>query len=444
VSSRSTLDDAYAVYWKEMRSLARDRHTLIYSLFLPLFLYPFLIWAVIQIITYVRALEERVHSRVVLIDSSGADTLSTFLGGKQNLRLIDPPSVVSRDLTQDALRKEAGEWVRSRHTDAVVFVWAKEDGEAEGSAGDGTGTELTRALRALVVYSAAESPSRQAKERLETALSEYRRERLIAAAFSVGQDEEFLEPIALEEKDLSTRQEFAKYVASLILPLVMIVMTAMGAFYPALDATVGEKERGTLETTLVSPARPLAVAMGKYLAVVTCSFTAFLLNFVSMLLALSRLRFQLKLQGFVLSSGSIFLILGAAVLLAFLLSALMMLLGFLAKTFKEGQSYVTPIYLLSVLPAIATAAPEITLTPGLATIPVVNVALLFREALRGEYHWPGILITLSVSVVTAGVALFAAARLLRREEVRTGGEFSVRDILRWVFGRATRARGVSR
>jgi sodium transport system permease protein len=442
VRSRSTLDDAHTVYWKEMRSLARDRHTLIYSLFLPLFLYPFLIWAVIQIITYVRALEERVHSRVVLIDSSGADTLSTFLGGKRNLRLIDPPSVVSRDLAQDALRKEAGEWVRSRHTDAVVFVWAKEDGEAEEAGG--VGPELTRALRALVVYSAAESPSRQAKERLETALSEYRRERLIAAAFSAGQDEEFLEPIALEEKDLSTRQEFAKYVASLILPLVMIVMTAMGAFYPALDATVGEKERGTLETTLVSPARPLAVAMGKYLAVVTCSFTAFLLNFVSMLLALSRLRFQLKLQGFVLSSGSIFLILGAAVLLAFLLSALMMLLGFLAKTFKEGQSYVTPIYLLSVLPAIATAAPEITLTPGLATIPVVNVALLFREALRGEYHWPGILITFSVSAVTAGVALFAAARLLRREEVRTGGEFSVRDILRWIFGRATRARGVSR
>ena len=38
-------------------------------------------------------------------------------------------------------------------------------------------------------------------------------------------------------------------------------------------------------------------------------------------------------------------------------------------------------------------------------------------------------------------ALFAATRLLRREEVRTGGEFSLRDVLGWVFGGTARARG---
>jgi sodium transport system permease protein len=447
MSRRSVIDDATAVYVKEMRSLARDRHTVIYTLFLPLFLYPFLIWAIIQVLTYVRALEERVHSRVVLLDSSGEDMLATFLAGKSNLRLIDPPGLLPGDETgpapgPDALEEEAAEWVRSGSADAVVIVSAEDVGDDMEAGEGGRGLELARGLRARILHDAAETPSRQARERLETAFAEYRRERLVATARAIGKDEAFLETIAVEERDLSTRQEFAKYVTSLILPLVMIVMTAMGAFYPALDATVGEKERGTLETTLVSPTRPLAVALGKYVAVVTCSFIAFFLNFLSMLLALSRLKLQLRLEGFELGTRSILIILGAALLLASLLSALMMLLGFLAKTFKEGQTYVTPIYLLTVLPAIATAAPDVTLNPGLALIPIVNIALLFREALRGEFHLPGILITLAVSTLVSAVALAAAARILRREEVRTGGDFSLRDVCRWALGRANRAPGV--
>ena len=289
-------------------------------------------------------------------------------------------------------------------------------------------------LVARILHDGASETSRRARERVEKALEKHRRERLAGAARGVGETEAFLDALHVEESDVSTRQELAKYMASLILPLLMIVMTALGALYPALDSTVGEKERGTLETTLLSPVSRSSIVLGKYLAVVTFSFLSFFLNFLSMMLTLSHLKSQLKLEGFSIGIGSSLVIVAAAILLAFFLGAIMMALGFLARTFKEGQSYVTPVYLFSVFPVIATSSPDIVLTPLLSVIPVVNISLLFREALQTKLDPLGVTLTFAASAFYALLALAAAARLLRHEAYRTGSGFGPRAALSSLVG----------
>ncbi len=58
------------------------------------------------------------------------------------------------------------------------------------------------------------------------------------------------------------------------------MMSLTGAFYPAIDLCAGEKERGTMETLLISPASRAEIVLGKFLTVVLASMMTALLNLV--------------------------------------------------------------------------------------------------------------------------------------------------------------------
>ena len=81
-------------------------------------------------------------------------------------------------------------------------------------------------------------------------------------------------------------------------------------------------------------------------------------------------------------------ILLVTVLLALFVAAGMMILASFARTFKEGQSLVSPFYISVFMPVMFLQVPGLELTPALALVPVVNVALVFREAVAGVFRWP--------------------------------------------------------
>lgn len=405
------LPSAWIVYRKELRSLGRDRHTLIYSVLLPVFLYPILVWGAIQILAYLRGVEAKLESTVLVLDTSSAGEFSTLLAGNPALTAVQPVGG-KEPLTET----EARERVDSGEVDAAVTLSADPSGGGE--------------QKARILFRSSRDLSLHAKEGLESVLEDYRKEQLLRAVQEVGESGTFLEVLEVQAEDLSTRREVTNYVVSLVLPLLMVLMTAMGALYPALDSSVGEKERGTLESTLSSPTGRFSMIAGKYGAVVTFSLLAFALNFASMGFTLSHLRSQVNLEEMSLGWSSIAIILLAAFLLAALLSALMMFLGFLARSFKEGQAYVMPVYVLSVIPAVASASPETTLTPTLSWIPVVNISLLFREALNGRFPMASIGLTLVFSTIYVLLALLCAARLLRQESFTVGEGLPLRKALR--------------
>src|SRR2546422_7387494 len=58
--------------------------------------------------------------------------------------------------------------------------------------------------------------------------------------------------------------------------------TLAGALYPAVDLCAGEKERGTMETLLISPAGREEIVLGKFLTIWVFSAGTALLNLLSM------------------------------------------------------------------------------------------------------------------------------------------------------------------
>ena len=153
------------------------------------------------------------------------------------------------------------------------------------------------------------------------------------------------------------------------------MMSLTGAFYPAIDLCAGEKERGTMETLLISPASRAEIVLGKFFTVLLASIMTAMLNLVSMGLTGWQLARNVgamaasaaasgggarRLEGMMTahpsrrSSGSSLLLIPLAVFF----SAICLSLAVLARSMKEGQYYMTPLYIVCI-PLIF-----VTLMPG--------------------------------------------------------------------------------
>src|SRR6185295_6092182 len=120
-----------------------------------------------------------------------------------------------------------------------------------------------------VVYDETREPSSQARERID---------RLLSSALPAQCQPTY----AVTDRSIAPGAKVGGYILSKILPLVVVVMVMLGAFYPAIDITAGERERGTLETTLSAPIARAALMTGKVVAVATLATISGVLNLASM------------------------------------------------------------------------------------------------------------------------------------------------------------------
>jgi sodium transport system permease protein len=408
----SAFRELRTLFVREVKHMLRDRHTMIYTVAIPLFFYPFTLFAVLQSVTVIRGWKDQ-HVSTVLFDTSQSEPLmQRLLENDAKLRLL-PTDSPERDgkKTPDHYR----ELLIDKTVDAVLSLSRRARVNA-GNPEDSVGS-----VQAEIFYSSVRDNSVAAKSRLEASLISLRESLLTLKVQDLDQGEGFLEVINVEQNDFASGERKANFVLSLILPLLMVVIIVMGAFYPALDATAGERERRTLETTLIAPVSRRSIVVAKYLAVCAMAMLAFLLNFASMTFSLKHVLVQINVQSFRIPWTSMVIVTLAATVLAGLVTALLLLLAFRARSFKEGQSYMSPVYLIAVLPVALTFSPDVELNSTLASIPIVNVTLVFREVLQSRFDWPLIVQALCFSCAYSTLAIYLSAKFVSSEKFLLGG-----------------------
>ncbi len=397
------------IYRKDLVETLRDRRALFTTLVLPLVLYPLLFTAIGTFTSNKRQEIASQPARIVVWGPVPERAVQAVL--KENATLVErlpgvPPSSVER----------AQKAVADKTVDVVLVT-------PEGPAGP-----------SVVVKVYADSTQLESEAMQERVLKVLRRheaalleERMVA----LGQPAISARPLVVEEEDLSSSARRAASLVGSILPYMVLVLLASAAFYSAIDLTAGEKERGTLQTLLTAPVHALEVVAGKYLAVVTMTLVAALANIVSLGLAIGRI---LAGEGGQAQGGfhmgprvglTLFLTLLPA---ALLLSALYIAVGVMARTYKEGQSYLMPLLFLVVFAALGSTLPGVELTPALALVPLTNVALLMRELLSGRATlFLGTEVVIS-SFAYAAMGVVLAARVFETEQVLLSGEKPWKDI----------------
>ncbi len=208
---------------------------------------------------------------------------------------------------------------------------------------------------------------------------------------------------------------------------MVILLCFTGAMYPAMDLTAGEKERGTMETILSSPISRGDLVLGKFSLVLNASLATAALSVISMGVSFwfaQHFKFldfgdtsdpnTLQIKIGLSAALSVFLM---ALPIAVLFSAALLTISLFAKTYKEAQSYLTPMTFLVIIPAVAAMLPGVELTPKLALVPILNVSLLCKELVASTYHWHYIAIIFASTCVYAAAALFIAIKMFQRESV---------------------------
>ena len=133
-----------------------------------------------------------------------------------------------------------------------------------------------------IKYNSVDEPSQITYLRLKEVLSRWRKSIVAGRLKRDQKTESYAEPIQVKAEDVATASEVGGSIWSRLFPFLLVMMSLTGAFYPAIDLCAGEKERGTMETLLISPASRAEIVLGKFLTVMLASVTTALLNLVSM------------------------------------------------------------------------------------------------------------------------------------------------------------------
>ncbi len=181
----------------------------------------------------------------------------------------------------------------------------------------------------------------------------------------------------------------------------------------------GEKERGTLETILVSAARRIELVIGKYLTIITISTITVFLNLFSMFFSFKHLISQsgVDTSGIQLPISSFALILVAMIPLVTLLAAVLLSISTYARNIKEAQSYQMPIIFGGMMLAMISMLPGFELTAGFSLIPIINFALLFKNIMMGSINPYYFFLVIGSTIVLDIIAIALSIYLFNKESV---------------------------
>jgi sodium transport system permease protein len=394
------------LYWREVRAALRERTIVINNILIPIFLYPFLLWAAFSGLMFVMGQTEALQSRVIVRDwPKGHAALRHKLETSSHFQLVEsqePMATLERKISEGL---------------ADVLV------EFEPARGEGA--SLAGNFEVRLTYNQSKERSAEARDRVKAIVDQYRSDWLKREARRLGVEAASWQGFTISSRNVASKKQMGAFVLGLLAPVIFVVMVAMGCFYPAVDALAGERERNTWETLMSCAASRLSIVTAKYLYVVTFGGAAGLLNLLAVVLTLRPVFAPLfKHAGQTIECtiplGAIPVAMVAAMLLAGFVGVGMLMFASFAHTFKEGQAMVTPFYMLILVPVMFVQAPGLSFSLPLACVPVVNVTLMVRESFSGHFLWLQMLITLTFSVGLIAVCLRLAAFILRFEDVVMG------------------------
>ncbi len=391
----------WTLYRKELMELLRDRKTLFFAIAMPLLIFP-LLFGVVGYVTANQLKKAQSEELTIALSRPVAEVVQA-IEGADNLRLVE-------GLDLDDIRAV----IKSEQADVVIVI-PDDHGEK---------TRQMQQSQWQVHYDAASI--NKVMDRVTDALSGMTDGLKTDYAQRLGIDAErrtaLLEPVLLEKVSVADQRESVGQALGGFLPYLLFFTCLMGAMFPAIDLGAGEKERGTLETLLLSPVPRMQLVLGKFMVVFTSAVVAALLSVASLTiwgliigqyLALEKILSVIASVGL----GDMLLVMVMLVPIAAIFSAAMLSLSIYARSFKEAQNYMNLLTLPMIMPIMLAMLPGVELNAQWALVPITNVALAIKEILKGTVDYTMLGLILGSSLVLAGALISFCIYWFRQEKV---------------------------
>jgi sodium transport system permease protein len=226
--------------------------------------------------------------------------------------------------------------------------------------------------------------------------------------------------VVVDDIDVSTPSARATLVLGM-LSYVILLATLMGGLYLAIDATAGERERGSLEPLLALPVTREHLIYGKIAATTVMMLVA--LAIVATSVAFSLKAIPLETFGMTANFGPavvwrVFLTVAPFALVA---AAVLTVVASFTRTYKEAQSWLGIVLLVPTVPIAIAGVLEVAPQAALMLVPSLSQHLLIQGLIRGEPLPAAWALVAAASCLALGLALaWLAGRLYRREAILGG------------------------
>ena len=394
------------VYFKELTDTLRDKRTVITTFLIPTLVIPGIIFGAGFIMTKVIKKAQTEATSVMVIGEENAPELVAGLRENEKFRVVDTAEDFKDQISNKAIR---------------VAV--------EIPAGFESGVSSETAPQVTIYHYQGEMKSSMGRGELHGFLNDYRDEMVAAGLLERGLPATIAQPFNVESENVAPPEKVGGNAVGGFVPYIVVILCMTGAMYPAMDLTAGEKERGTMETLLCSPVSRVNIVLGKFFMTLSASIAT---------MALSLVMFAVSAMG----AGKLFAggggggagdegggfmmlidpwgMLGVFAMIlpiAVLFAAGLLTVSLFAKSFKEAQSYVSPLMIIVILPAVMGTLPGIELTWKTALVPITSLSLVCKEMLSGVWNWHFIALIFGSQVVYAAVALWLCVKMFNRESV---------------------------
>ena len=355
-----------AIFKKELTDVLRDKRTLFFMIVIPVIVMPLIFIGSIKFQEYQSKKSDEKVLNIGLINKTSDSQIRDYLLDQKGVYLVEDIDLDSLELGIKNDSLQGGLYI---HKNFIYDISANGMGEVE------------------VYYKSSDLMSK-AKNRIYNALEIYKNEVVSERLSEFNVDKGLLEPLDIINKDMSTKKETIGKAVGGLIPYMLVIFIFLGAMYPAIDLGAGEKERGSLETLLSSPATKFEITVGKLMVVSLAGMVSGLISVVGIsapIYLLGNIPDQIKST--VLEIISPFIIVSVIILMipiAIFFASMLLSISFYARSFKEAQSLMGPLNIVIIVPLMLTLGPGIEIDHITALIPLINVGLLTKEILAGS------------------------------------------------------------
>ena len=441
----------WTIFRKEITEALRDRLTLTVVIVLPILLYPLMVMMLGKLQSAQAETEEQRVSQVAVWGEAPASLLK-WLGTTNQLEIktwtgappavkaglesgrFQPPAAESdRDAASPAKRKTATQisdppedellqaarsTITRRDLDAVLVVWPGFNGALSS---DGL-------AKVSICYDSVRPASQKARDRLSRALTAFRRSVVKDRERAHGLAEGFTSALDIRSQNIAPPKRIAGERLGLLLPFVLIMLSATGALYASIDLTAGEKDRATMQTLLCAPVLSLEIVGGKFLAVWCISLLSALANAASLGATIARAAGTTDMLSLPVSSFLLALLLLLPA--TFTITSFFLAVAMMARDSKDAGNFLGATLTMLMMPMMASLMPGVDLNAWTSFVPLVNISLLIKSVFLGEAKANVIFLTILSSLIYAGLSIMLAARAFGREQILLGGRGSFLSLLR--------------
>lgn len=384
---------------KELRETFRDWRVVLSVFISPLLVTPLLL-AVMGFFVGQKATQDKVEVlKVALVEQASLPELRTQIESDETL---DLEVLDSADGIEGL--------VLDRTYRAALVVPTGADGDLAEN----------RLVELQAYFDVSNEKSQTAHGRLRRSVRQFNSQTIQHRLVARELPEAFVEPTRVKDHNLASETATGGFILGIILPYVVILTASFGGMTSAFDLIAGEKEKGTLETLLVSPASRREIIVGKLGAVCVVSALAGLCAITGMVVALElgvRTVADLLPVGIAISYTSIAAMLLVIIPLTLTTSALLLVISAFARNPKEAQAYVFPFMIVVIVPAMLSFVLPSEGGLLISLIPILNTAMVMKQVLSDMIRPDFIALATISSLVYAAAALRLVVALFEREKI---------------------------